>query len=74
VVSDFHVNDPAEPILELARELSAEGVRCFGLCALAEDGRGVYDQAFARRLAGAGWWVGAATPRALVEQLGRLLG
>jgi Mg-chelatase subunit ChlD len=73
VVSDFHVFDPPEPSLALAAELAAEGVRCFGLCALTPDARAAYDERFARALAGVGWWVGAVTPRALAEHLGPLI-
>lgn len=74
IVSDFYVYDAAAPSLELAKELVAEGVRCFGFCALGPDGRGAYDERFGRMLAGAGWWVGAVTPRAFAERIGRLLG
>jgi Mg-chelatase subunit ChlD len=73
VVSDFHVYDPPEPSLALAGELVAEGVRCFGFCALTDGAAASYDERFARRLAEAGWWVGAVTPRSLVEAIGRLL-
>ncbi|MEQ1503121.1 MAG: VWA domain-containing protein [Myxococcota bacterium] len=74
VVSDFQVFDPPEPSLGLARELATEGVRCLGLCAVTADGRAAYDERFARDLATAGWWVGAVTPAALADRLGRWLG
>jgi hypothetical protein len=74
VISDWYVYDAVEPSLLLARELATEGVRCFGFCSLGADARGAYDERFARRLADAGWWVGAVTPRQLAEQIGRLLG
>jgi Mg-chelatase subunit ChlD len=73
VVSDFVLYDAAEPSLALAAELAAEGVRGLGLCALDPAARGTYDERFARRLAGAGWWVAAVTPKQLVERVGRLL-
>lgn len=73
VISDFEIYDPAEPSLALAAELAAEGVRGLGLCALDPQARGSYDERFARRLAGAGWWVAAATPKQLVEHVGRIL-
>lgn len=74
VVSDFAVYDPPEPSLALAAELAAEGVKGLGLCAVDLEARGQYDERFARRLAGAGWWVAVVTPRQLVEHVGRLLG
>ncbi|MEZ4241600.1 MAG: VWA domain-containing protein [Myxococcota bacterium] len=74
VVSDFHVFDPPGPSLALAAGLATEGVRCFGFCALGPSGRGVYDERFARALAGAGWWVGAVTPLQLAQHVGPLLG
>lgn len=74
VISDFHVYDPPEPSLRLAAELAGEGVRCFGFCALSDEAHATYDERFARRLADAGWWVGAVTPRSMVEAIGRLLG
>jgi hypothetical protein len=74
VISDWYLYDDVEPSLTLARELATEGVRCFGFCSLGPDARGAYDERFARRLADAGWWVGAVTPRQLAEQIGRLLG
>lgn len=74
VISDWFVYDAVEPSLALARELATEGVRCFGFCSLGADARSAYDERFARRLADAGWWVGAVTPRQLAEQIGRLLG
>ncbi|MEQ1570830.1 MAG: VWA domain-containing protein, partial [Myxococcota bacterium] len=74
VISDFELFDPEEPELALARELVAEGVRGFGFCALGPDARAAYDARFARRLADCGWWVGAVTPRAMVDQIARVLG
>jgi hypothetical protein len=74
VISDWFVYDAVEPSLALARELATEGVRCFGFCSLGTDARSAYDERFARRLADAGWWVGAVTPRQMAEQIGRLLG
>lgn len=74
VISDFRLYDAPEPCLALARELSAAGVEGLGLCAVDPDGRGVYDERFARALADCGWWVGAVTPRALVRHLAGRLG
>jgi Mg-chelatase subunit ChlD len=73
VISDFHLHDEATACLALAEELATAGVHCFGLCALDTDGRSVYDERFARALAGTGWWVGAVTPVKLAERLGPLL-
>ncbi|MCB9684582.1 MAG: VWA domain-containing protein [Alphaproteobacteria bacterium] len=73
VVSDWFVYDEVRPSIELAAELAAAGVRCFGLCALDAEARPNYDARVAAALADAGWWVGAVTPRHLAEQLARVL-
>lgn len=74
VVSDWVLFRDHEACLRLAGELHEAGVRCLGLCALDTDARPVYDEAFARQLAGRGWRVAALTPSKLAEQVGRLMG
>ena len=74
VLSDWYLYGERAECLELAREVRESGVRCIGLCALDTDARPNYDQRFARELAGAGWDVGALTPRRLAEQVGRWIG
>ncbi len=73
MVSDFFLFGEADASLALAKELHEAGVRCLGLCALDTDGRAVYDEAFARRLAGEGWLVAALTPKRLAEHVARLV-
>ncbi|MBX2798719.1 MAG: VWA domain-containing protein [Myxococcales bacterium] len=74
VVSDWYVYDDVDATVALAQELSAAGVKGLGLCALDADGHADYDERFARALAGAGWWVGAVTPRRLAEHVSQFLG
>ena len=71
VLSDWFVYGEGPASLELASELHDAGVRCLGLCALDSDARPIYDDAFARRLAGVGWHVAALTPTRLAEQVAR---
>ena len=73
VISDWFVWSHKSECLALAKELHDAGVRCLGLCALDTSVRPVYDEAFARRLADAGWFVAALTPRKLVERVGKIL-
>lgn len=74
MVSDFFLFGESDAALALCRELHEAGVKGLGLCALDTDGRAVFDETFARRLAAAGWHVAALTPRHLAEHVGRLLG
>lgn len=71
VLSDWFLYGEAAACLELASELHDAGVRCLGLCALDSDVRPMYDEAFARRLAGVGWNVAALTPRKLAEHVAK---
>ncbi len=71
VLSDWFLYGEATQCLELASELHDAGVRCLGLCALDTEARPVYDEAFARRLAGVGWSVAALTPRKLAEHVAK---
>jgi hypothetical protein len=72
-ISDWYICVPPKPLLALAQELHAAGVRCIGLSALDTDCRPVYNEEVARDLAAAGWYVAALTPRQLAERVGRLL-
>lgn len=71
VLSDWFVYGEGPACLELASELHDAGIRCLGLCALDAEARPIYDEAFARRLAGVGWHVAALTPRKLAEHVAR---
>jgi len=73
VVSDFYMWDGADEVLPVAGELAESGALCIGLCALDADGKAVHDEAFARRLAGAGWFVASMTPKALAEHIGKVI-
>lgn len=71
VLSDWFLYGEGNACLELASDLHDAGVRCLGLCALDTDARPVYDEAFARKLAGVGWSVAALTPKKLAEHVAR---
>jgi hypothetical protein len=74
VLSDWHLSGERPAVLAHAKKLTEAGVHGVGLCALDADCRGVYDEAFARRLAGCGWFVAALTPKQLAEHVGRVIG
>ncbi len=73
LLSDWYVGDAPGPCLAQAHALHEAGVRCIGLSALDATCRPVFDERFARRLAGCGWFVAALTPRKLAEHVGRLM-
>lgn len=72
-VSDWYICVPAGPVLALAHQLHEAGVTCIGLSALDEDCKPVFNEQFARDLAGTGWFVAALTPKKLAEHIGRLI-
>ena len=49
------------------------GVRGIGLSALDADCKPIYDERFAKQLAGCGWFVAALTPKKLAEHVGKIL-
>jgi len=73
LVSDWYLGDNPAPCLAQAHALHEAGVRCIGLSALDATCRPVFDEHFARKLAGCGWFVAALTPRKLAEHIGRLM-
>ena len=73
VISDWYLADERRAVLVRARALAEAGVKCLGLTALDAEGRAVGDAGLAKALAGAGWFVGALTPKALAEHVGRIL-
>jgi len=73
LLSDWYIGDNHAPCLARAHALHEAGVRCIGLSALDAACRPVFDEHFARRLAGCGWFVAALTPRKLAEHVGRLM-
>ncbi|MCA9538362.1 MAG: VWA domain-containing protein, partial [Myxococcales bacterium] len=73
LLSDWYLWGERAECLALAKKLDEAGVRGLGLCALDADCRPVYDERFARELAGCGWFVAAMTPKQLAEHVGRII-
>ena len=73
VISDWHIFRHRTACLSLAKELDEAGVTGIGLNALDADGRAVFDESFARELAGQGWFVATLTPKRLAEHVGKLI-
>ena len=73
LISDWYIWNEQKKCLALAHELHEAGVTCLGLSALDADCRPSYDEGFARRLAGCGWFVAALTPKKLAEHIGKLI-
>lgn len=74
MLSDWHLAGERAGVLALATRLTEAGVHGIGLSALDADCNPVFDEAFARRLAGCGWFVAALTPKRLAEHIGRIIG
>lgn len=74
LISDFYIWGEGPACLQLAQELAEAGVHGFGLAALDERSRPVYDERFARDLANAGWFVAALTPAKLAEHVAKRIG
>ena len=62
-------------LLHMLRSLPGRCQRVIGvgLCALDADARPVYDERFAKELAGCGWFVAAMTPKKLAEHIGKII-
>ena len=73
LLSDWYVFGEKQIALAEARKLAEAGVRCVGLSALDAECRPVFDEGFARELAGCGWFVAAMTPKKLAEYVGKML-
>ncbi len=73
VVSDWYLLGEGPRVLAAATRLTEAGVKGIGLCALDTDGNAAFDEAFARQLAGCGWFVAALTPKRLAEHVGRII-
>ncbi len=74
VLSDWYIWSDGPACLKLAAELTEAGVHGIGLCALDADNTPIYEERFARELAGAGWFVAALTPRKLAEYVAKQIG
>jgi Mg-chelatase subunit ChlD len=73
LLSDWYIFGEQQACLAMAQEMTEAGVRGIGLSALDADCRPIYDEKFARDLAGCGWLVAALTPKKLAEQVGKIL-
>lgn len=73
LISDWYIWGEEKKCLALAHELTEAGVKGVGLCALDADAKPVYDEKFARELAGCGWFVAAMTPKKLAEHIGKII-
>jgi len=74
VLSDWYIWSGGPACLKLAADLTEAGVHGIGLCALDADNTPIYEERFARELAGAGWFVAALTPRKLAEYVAKQIG
>lgn len=73
LLSDWYIWGEQEQCLAMAHALNEAGVTCIGLSALDAQCNPIYDEGFARKLAGCGWFVAALTPKKLAEHVGKLL-
>jgi hypothetical protein len=73
MLSDWYIFGEAQKCLALAKSLTEAGVHGIGLSALDAECRPVYDERFAKQLAGCGWFVAALTPKKLAEHIGRMI-
>lgn len=73
LLSDWYIFGEASKCLAVAKQLTEAGVHGIGLSALDADCQPVFDEHFARQLAGCGWFVAALTPKKLAEHVGRML-
>lgn len=73
LLSDWFIWSERQQCLALAHELHEAGVTCLGLNALDATCRPIYDEKFARDLAGCGWLVASLTPKQLAEHIGKIL-
>jgi hypothetical protein len=73
LLSDWYIFGEQQQCLAMAQQLTEAGVRGIGLSALDADCRPIYDERFAKDLAGCGWMVAALTPKKLAEQVGKIL-
>jgi hypothetical protein len=73
LISDWYIWNEQKKCLALAHELNEAGVTCIGLSALDAQCRPIYDETFAKQLAGCGWFVAALTPKKLAEHIGKII-
>ena len=73
LISDWYIWGEQKQCLALAHELHEAGVIGIGLSALDADARPIYDENFAKQLAGCGWFVAALTPKKLAEHIAKII-
>ncbi|RYE77056.1 MAG: VWA domain-containing protein [Myxococcales bacterium] len=73
LLSDWYIFGNQDKCLSMAHKLHEEGVLGVGLSALDSECKPVFDEAFARQLAGCGWFVAALTPKKLAEHIGKIV-
>lgn len=74
LLSDWHIHADHSQCLSLAHDLHEAGVVCIGLNALDANCKPIFEEDFARSLAGCGWFVASLTPKQLAEHVGKLIG
>lgn len=73
LLSDWYIFGNQDKCLAMAQKLREDGVMGVGLSALDSECKPVYDESFARQLAGCGWFVAALTPKKLAEHIGKIV-
>ncbi|MCS6901445.1 MAG: VWA domain-containing protein [Myxococcales bacterium] len=73
LLSDWYIFDKQQQCLAMAQKLREDGVMGVGLSALDSQCKPIYDEAFAKQLAGCGWFVAALTPKKLAEHIGKIV-
>lgn len=73
LLSDWYIFGQQKDCLALAHKLHEDGVMGIGLSALDSQCKPVYDESFAKQLAGCGWFVAALTPKKLAEHIGKIV-
>lgn len=73
LLSDWYIFGEQDQCLAMAHQFNEAGMTCIGLSALDGECRPIYDEGFARQLAGCGWFVAALTPKKLAEHVGKIL-
>jgi Mg-chelatase subunit ChlD len=73
LLSDWYIFGNQDRCLALAQKLREDGVMGVGLSALDSECKPVYDESFAKQLAGCGWFVAALTPKKLAEHIGKIV-
>ena len=73
LLSDWYIFSEQRPCLAMANDMNEAGVVGIGLSALDADCKPIFDERFAKQLAGCGWFVAALTPKQLAEHVGKII-